>query len=181
MNNNFLIFDNFYNNVDQVRQLALEKDFNIKGNYPGFRTEPEPVEQSNYLKVFFENLLQKKIIYWPTEYNTSYQYTTEADSTWIHHDNTEYAAVVFLTPDAPVESGTGIYKHKISNIYDCSQGDETDTDMNNWDQIAFAGNIYNRLVVYKASQYHRSVLPGFGSDKYSGRLFQTFFFNTQGY
>lgn len=181
MDNNFLIFDNFYNNVDQVREHALNQIFDIKGNYPGFRTIPEPVKQSQYLKTFFEGLINKKISYWPSEYNTSYQYTTEEDKTWIHHDKTEYAAVLFLTPYAPIDSGTGIYRHKKSGIYDCTQGEENDQDMNNWEQIAFAGNLYNRLIIYKASQYHRSVVPGFGNDKYTGRLFQTFFFNTQGY
>jgi hypothetical protein len=43
----------------------------------------------------------------------------------------------------------------------------------------FVANIYNRMVLYRGSLYHRSVLPGFGHDKYTGRLFQTFFFNTE--
>jgi hypothetical protein len=181
MNNNFLIFDNFYNNVDQVREEALKQSFDIIGNYPGLRTSPEPAEQSEYLKTFFENLISKKISYWPSDYNTSYQYTTEDASTWIHHDKTEFAAVLYLTPDAPLESGTGIYRHKESGISDCTQGKEDDQDMNNWELLSFAGNLYNRLIIYRATQYHRSVLPGFGTDKHNGRLFQTFFFNTQGY
>ena len=45
--------------------------------------------------------------------------------------------------------------------------------------VAFVGNIYNRLVVYRGNLYHRSVLPGFGTDKHTGRLFQTFFFDTK--
>jgi hypothetical protein len=51
--------------------------------------------------------------------------------------------------------------------------------MDKWEQVNFVGNIYNRLVVYRGSMYHRSVLPGFGTDKYTGRLFQTFFFDTE--
>ena len=50
--------------------------------------------------------------------------------------------------------------------------------LNNWEQVDFIGNIFNRLVVYRGSLFHRSVLPGFGKDKEPGRLFQTFFFNT---
>ena len=179
MNNSFLVIEDFYSNVDQVRQAALDLDFNVVGNYPGYRTQPEPEVQSQYLKTFFEGIIGKKITYWPTEYNTAYQYTTSEDKTWIHHDETEYAAVVYLTPDAPVESGTGIYRHKESKIHDASQGEVECTDMDNWEQIAFAGNVYNRLVIYKGSSYHRSVMAGFGNDKETGRLFQTFFFNTE--
>jgi hypothetical protein len=62
MDNNFLIFDNFYNNVDQVREEALKQEFDVSGNYPGLRTSPEPAKQSEYLKTFFENLISKKIV-----------------------------------------------------------------------------------------------------------------------
>ena len=43
----------------------------------------------------------------------------------------------------------------------------------------FCGNIFNRLVLYEGTYYHRSKVPGFGTDKYSGRLFQTFFFDAK--
>lgn len=185
-NNSFLVFDNFYNNVNQVRKHALKLDFNVEGNYPGLRTSPEPFKQHKYLKNFFEEkIINKKITFWPLEYNTSYQYTTEEDKTWIHHDDTEWAGVLYLTPDAPIESGTGIYRHKKSKIYSWTPEDEIDynkseesRDLTLWEQIAFVGNIYNRLVLYKGNLYHRSVLPGFGNTKEEGRLFQTFFFNT---
>ena len=151
MNNSFLVIEDFYSNVDQVRQAALDLDFNVVGNYPGYRSLSEPEAQSQYLKNFFEGIINKRITYWPTEYNTAYQYTTSEDKTWIHHDETEYAAVVYLTPDAPVESGTGIYRHKESKIHDASQGEVECTDMDNWEQIAFAGNVYNRLEIGRAS------------------------------
>lgn len=183
----FLVFDNFYNNVDQVREYALDLNFNIEGNYPGLRTDPENLKQHNYLKTFFEeNILHKKIEYWPTEYNTSYQYTTQDSETWIHHDDTEWAGVLYLTPNAPLESGTAIYRHRETGIYSWDEKDEIDynkseeaRDLLKWQQIAFSANIYNRLVLYRGSLYHRSVLPGFGSTKEDGRLFQTFFFNTE--
>lgn len=182
---NLLVFDSFYNNVDQVRKHALSLEFNILGNYPGRRTEPEPYEQKEYLKSFIEtNILNKSITYWPDEYNTSYQYTLEKDETWIHHDDTEWAGVLYLTPDPPYESGTGFYRNIETGIeswnnedIDYNNLDEV-RDLSKWQQIAFIGNAYNRLILYKGASYHRSVLPGFGNTKETGRLFQTFFFNT---
>jgi len=183
---NLYVIDNFYTNVDEVRAFALDQSFNVKGNYPGMRTPPENRKQSSYLKNFFEKeVMKEKISYWPGEYNTAYQFTTEKDKTWIHHDNTTWAAVVYLTPEAPAESGTGIYRHKKSGIFSWSPKDKIDynkseeaQNLNNWEQIMFVANIYNRMVLYRGGLYHRSVLPGFGHNKYTGRLFQTFFFNT---
>ena len=38
MDKNFIVIDNFYDNVDEVRQYALELDFQTKGNYPALTT-----------------------------------------------------------------------------------------------------------------------------------------------
>jgi len=184
------IYEDFYNNVDEVREYALGLDFKVSGNYPGTRTEPAEKSHSDYLKSFFEeHIVKKEITYWNNdEYNTAFQYTTKNDETWIHHDQTTWAGVLYLTPDAPIESGTSLYQHKETGIYLWDHVTDSESDLNpleecndldKWDEIAFVGNKYNRLVVYRGAYYHRSKLPGFGVDKHTGRLFQTFFFDTQ--
>jgi hypothetical protein len=91
---------------------------------------------------------------------------------------------LYLTPDAPLESGTAIYRHGPTGIMKHSP--EQIVDFNNfahdesdWEIVAEAKNVYNRLVIYDSQYYHRSVLPGFGKDKTDGRLFQTFFFEAE--
>ena len=42
---NAYIVDNFYSNVDEVREFALQQDFGVRGNYPGQRTEPFLINQ----------------------------------------------------------------------------------------------------------------------------------------
>lgn len=188
MHDSLIIIENFYKDPDVMREYALSKEFNVSGNYPGNRTDCESDKQRDYLKKYFEdNIFKRPITYWPDGYNTAFQYTTEESDTWVHHDLTGWAGVLYLTPNAPIESGTGIYRHKESGIFEWDKNKpETELnykdylkDMSKWEQIAFVGNIYNRLVVYRGSLYHRSVLPGFGKDKYTGRLFQTFFFDTK--
>ena len=77
MDKNFFIIDNFYNNPDETRNFALAREFLTEGNYPGYRTGPEEDSQHAYLKQFFEeSVINKKINYWPKEYNTAYQVTT---------------------------------------------------------------------------------------------------------
>jgi hypothetical protein len=69
--------------------------------------------------------------------------------------------------------------HKKTNIYRYTEENSIDdVDINNWELVAFSGNIYNRMFIFRGDLYHRSVVPGFGVDKYTGRLTQTFFFNT---
>lgn len=178
------IIDDFYNNPEEVRNHALSKEFSVKGNYPGLRTEIELSPWFYGFKSHFEKILNRKITLWPEEYNSTYQYTTETDKTWVHHDATTWAAVVYLTPNAPLDSGTALYRHKETGIFrdgphaTVSYNEQT-TKEEDWEKIAEVGNMFNRAVIYNGHYYHRSVRPGFGTCKYTGRLFQTFFFDTE--
>ena len=78
--------------------------------------------------------------------------------TLVHKDDSQWAGVLYLTPGADPMSGTGIF-------------DEEDT------LITLIGNVYNRLVLYRGDLFHRSLMPGFGTDVSTGRLTQVFFFN----
>jgi hypothetical protein len=50
--------------------------------------------------------------------------------------------------------------------------------MTKWEMVDFIGNKYNRLVIYQGDLFHSS-LDYFGTDINNGRLFQTFFFDTE--
>jgi len=183
----FTIVDNFYQDPDSVRNYALSQTFHVSGNYPGMRTDVCSNEGGyiDNIKLSLEKIIGKSIRYFPLDkYNTSFQYTTEDSKTWIHHDEMSFAAVVYLTPDAPLDSGTAIYRHKPTGIMKHSP--EEIIDFNNfehmeedWEIVAEAKNIYNRLVIYDSMYYHRSVVPGFGKDQFDGRLFQVFFFDVE--
>ena len=185
-NKNIIIIDNFYNDIDDVRIMALQQDYNVEGNYPGLRTKSFANEN---IKLMFEKYIGKKIINWPNEYNGSYQYTTEKMDSWVHRDQTVWAGIIYLTPGAPLLSGTAFFKHKRTGIenleeYNNSKKDiqkELDNDsqnMNKWEMIDYVGNKYNRLVLFQGSRNHRS-MKYFGNNITNGRLFQTWFFDTE--
>jgi len=67
--------------------------------------------------------------------------------------------VLYLTPNAPVESGTNFFEN--NNLIDS------------------IGNKFNRAIFYKANQLHSSNLSGFGDSANTGRLTQVFFFNVK--
>lgn len=187
------IIDNFYSDVDAVREFALQQDFSVRGNYPGPRTQ---TFLNDSMKDTIESVVKPmygNVTYWSDEqYTGAYQYTTSRDRSWIHADQTtKWAAVCYLTPDAPLSAGTGLFKHKptgltmapknedgsynkelLQQIYKDSQ------DMTKWEMVDRLGNVYNRLVLYRGDHFHMS-LDYFGQDLYDGRLFQTFFFNTE--
>lgn len=183
----FTIIDDFYADPDSVRDFALSLPFNVSGNYPGLRTHPCSNDGGyiDSIKERFESIIGKRITYFPLDkYNTSFQYTTEGAQTWTHHDEMSYAAVLYLTPNAPLDSGTAIYRHRPTGIMRHSPSQPIDFneyqhDESDWDIVAEAKNVYNRLVIYDSMYYHRSVVPGFGTTPQDGRLFQTFFFEAE--
>ena len=187
------IIDNFYSDVDEVRRFALQQDYPVSGNYPGRRTKSF---LNDSMKQVIESVVSQyygKVTYWSEDqYTGSYQYTTSRDRSWIHADQTtKWAGVCYLTPDAPLSSVTGLFKHKATGLsmaprkedgsYDTellSLINEDSQDMTKWDMVDRFGNIFNRLVMYRADNYHMS-LDYFGDTKENGRLFQVFFFNTE--
>ena len=192
MNTNLIITDNFYQNPDETRKWVLKQDFGVIGNFPGQRTAPVGW---GGLRNSIQGIVKHaagNITRWDTEYTESFQYTTKKDSSWIHADyTTMWAGVLYLSPDAPASGGTGLFKHKetgyeraprlIDGSYDLEKMKKTDVDsrdFSKWDMTAMVGNIYNRLVLYRGDMFHTS-LDYFGKDKNDGRLFQTFFFDTE--
>ena len=194
------IIDNFYDNPDEVRDFALNQEYSVYGNYPGKRTVPHATDE---IKSKFEKILNTKIYNWNVRgsaentYNGAFQVASVDETTWIHHDATGCAAVIYLSPDAPVDGGTVILRHKdynwhklpsIETFYqkgvDKSAFDDhvgrDGIDITKWEEVDFLGNVYNRCVIYEGLYFHRSLQYwGRESDDLSKqRLFQVFFFNT---
>ena len=182
-----IVIDNFFKDPYAIRNKILnDTEFNVKGNFPGSRTDCllEWEEFSN-IKERFENIVGKKIKYWPRGYNASFQYVTEDMSSWIHRDLTEWSAVIYMTPDAPCDGGTNTYIHKELKIEKNSEGtpeqikkmDEDSRNYDNWYMVDSIGNKFNRCILFKGKRSHQSGRY-FGTTKENGRLFQTYFFDT---
>jgi hypothetical protein len=187
----------FYSNVDEVRAFAMQQEFvGEESHFPGKRTK-------SFLNDSVKEVIQSTIrpfagdvTWWGDQNSGAFQYTTAADRSWIHSDgNTDWAGVLYLTPDAPLSSGTGIFKHKATGLRNwiykdhITEEDKTgvkgaphrgadSVDYTKWDMVDRIGNMYNRLIMYRGDLFHVS-LDYFGKDLQTGRLFQTFFFNTE--
>lgn len=182
MKTNVIIVDDFYSNPDSVREFALQQEFKVRGNFPGSRTQ-------SFINEDVKDTIQT--ILWNaggevTEWNVadglsgSFEIATSADRSWIHTDHfNTWAGVVYLTPDAPLSGGTGLFMHKRTGATTAEQLPEYESqDMTKWDLVDRVANRYNRLVLYRSNLFHTS-LDYFGSDLQTGRLFQLFFITTQ--
>lgn len=186
-----IIIDDFYKNPDDVRAFALAQDFNSHGNYPGQRTTSFLAEN---VKNSIQDIIRPyggEVTWWGDDSTGSFQYTLASDRSWVHSDDTtDWAGVLYLTPDAPLSAGTGLFKHKETGLRRWRNSEHPEDvvnnapvniesqDMTKWEMVDVIGNVYNRLVIYRGDLFHTS-LDYFGQNKEDGRLFQVFFFNTE--
>jgi hypothetical protein len=183
MKTNMIVIDEFYNNPNDVREFALAQEFDVTGNWPGTRTKTFINEST---KETIQKILQDisgNVTDWQANdgYTGSFQLTTSMDRSWIHADSyNTWAGVLYLTPDAPLSGGTGIFRYKKtgSMMEDGTDLSGVTQDMTKWELVDRVGNVYNRLVLYRGNNYHMS-LDYFGKDKEDGRLFQLFFITTE--
>ena len=183
-----LVVDNFYKNVDALREHALSQSF-VEDNryYKGKRTKEKFLFP--YVKEEFERLLQARIIDWVDQpMNGVFQITSPNDMLVYHSDSQDYAAAVYLTPDAD-SNGTSFWRDKKygcrrppNHILENKNSSLTDevyshyniTHEDNWSLVDKVGAVYNRLVIWDAKLIH-------SASEYSAkeRLVQLFFFSIQ--
>jgi len=192
-----IVVDNFYNNPHDTRKYILTQDFKVRGNYPGQRT-------ISYANQHLKDIIQEyitpfggKIIEFPMPnetnkdnnniYNGAFQFTTSRDRSWVHIDgHNNWAGVLYMTPNAPLSSGTSFYhfhdgtacKRDMEILENKEETDKYSQDMTKWKKVDEVGNVFNRLILFNSNRFHMS-MDYFGDSKENGRLFQVFFFSTE--
>jgi tetratricopeptide (TPR) repeat protein len=180
---NLFVVDNFYTNPDDVRDFALnfveyKEDLNW---YKGLRSTV--TYRPDGIKEAFEEIIGKKIYNFEEHgFNGVFQITSAKDPQVYHYDAQKWAAMIYLTPNSPLESGTRTHRSKLNGTKHAS---EPNVDFafngNFYDSTKFeiidnVGNIYNRLVIMDAQNIH-SAGPYFGSAIHDSRLTHLFFFD----
>jgi hypothetical protein len=197
------IVENFYENPDAIRTFALGQKYKSRAQmqgagyvFPGCRTK----DLSLINKPLFENVSKKIISLFHNENHdvmrwaitTNFQsVSAEFGQGVIHRDhNTVFAAVLYLTPNAPLEAGTSLFKpnnkfdeekyvnslKKNDRLFD--KGEILmDIDYHEmFDEVVRVNNVYNTLILYEGDQYH-AANKFFGSKLKDSRLAQVFFVN----
>jgi hypothetical protein len=197
-----VIVDKFFKDPDKVRNFALHQEFkrDETSNYPGLRTDRLSLIDHNlhneFLKKFFSIYYDFKFeeVNWIV--SAQFQKTENNFNTgWVHSDNDgnancKIAGIVYLTPNAPLNSGTSIYKVK-NNILIPSLNSEAkhahyfsngnseelknikELEREQFEETINVSNVYNRLISFEANEYH-AAQNYFGQDNES-RLILVFF------
>jgi hypothetical protein len=196
------IVENFYENPDLIREFALKQKFsychelkNIDYVYPGCRTK----ELFDLDKNLCEKVCKKLVsIFHNTQYDhmrwaisTSFQVVeAKFERGVLHQDtNTIFAGVIYLTPDAPIASGTSLFKPNKSFNEEKYQTALKQNDINfktnrpvsteyhsMFDETVRVNNVYNTLIIFNAQTYH-AANDFFGDSLKNGRMAQVFFIN----
>ena len=188
-----VIVDNFYDDPDSVREYALAQEFKANEAYhKGNRTQKSYIP--GWAKDEFSRLLGKQV----TEFVGAtgvFQYCVAKDNVVYHYDTQEYAAMVYLSPNAPLQTGTQTFRSKLTGLYGAATDEdvtrfgkskeEIDTlsfngnnfyDRHNMELVDSAANLYNRCVIFNARALHAAT-SYYGSNKEDSRLFHLYFFN----
>ena len=189
----FFVVDNFYEDPYAVREFALQQIYYPGEGAVGHRTRKQFLFDG--LRESFEEIIDAKIPDRDNGYgwfdegiNGRFQYCPAGTPSVFHCDSQKWAAVIYLTPDAPPQSGTSFYRHKETKIFHNSQIDwaagqgtkvfnqHTFVDSTPYEMVDTVGNVFNRLVLFDGGLIHSGV-NYFGWDISSSRLFHIFFFN----
>ena len=197
------VIENFYENPGEIRLFALKQQYSfcheipdVKYVFPGCRSK----DLFDLDKILHEKICNKLIsVFHNTEHDymrwaisTNFQSVTEEYKDGVIHTdhNTIFAAVLYLTPDAPLNAGTSLFKPNENfdekkylkalddNDVRFKSGEIImDTSYHSmFDEIVRVNNVYNTLILYEGQHYH-AANQFFGKTMADSRLAQVFFIN----
>ena len=176
-----LVIDNFLDDPEGIRKVVLNNKifFDRVGYFTGKRTLP--VDNIDYQNMIIEKLykvLPFKIKMRGDSY--CFQLCLSGDETNLHLDGSDWTGVLYLTPNASIDSGTLLFKEDVELIKRIKegQGEYEKYGYTSAEVMSSLGNVYNRLVLFRGCDIpHRSNRSGFGDCVENGRLTQVFFFD----
>lgn len=197
------VIENFLENPDAYREFALAQKYrnlteipDAKYVFPGTRS----LDLVDIDKALHEKILKKLVtVFHNAEYDnmrwaisTNFQSVTEEYGDGVIHTdhNTIFAAVLYLTPNAPLNAGTSLFRPNSSFDEAKYQQALKDNDVrfkagkivmdtgyhSMFDEIVRINNVYNTLVIYEGRHYH-AANRFFGKNLQDSRLTQVFFVN----
>lgn len=169
---NLYVFDNFYKNPDDIRKILID-------------TSSLDIIQIDYLKAHIELILNKKIASLDKYKSTiKNNLSVSTDPILINTSEHQYSAVIFLTPDAPINSGITLYRSRHTKNMIVSETDKStvfkngNQDITEFEPVDIIGNIYNRLVIFNSHLIH-GISHNFGTNIHNGRLVQIVSFDIE--
>lgn len=164
---NYILIDNFFKDPDAIRQFAFSKEYiksSKKTGWKGYRTNIDDVELVNYIKNKlieiddkFKNLVINESYFHYSLDSTKDELNGNFEKNRLHKDETDWAGVIYLTPNPTKNSGTTIYN-------------------DNTNMLDVIDNVYNRFIFYDGKKLH-GPQDTFGNSIENARFTLTIFAN----
>ncbi len=190
--------DDFFVNPDAMRKYALSLEYQKTcGDWPGERSSPlHEVDYDLFCSVNnrIMNLFFSSVEECEYTARTYFQKIKNIYSEgWVHQDNNLLTAIIYLNPQPPLNTGTSIYNLKKDSLYyspkemhvkkqsytTAENKKEADVALlkNNsiFEETINISNVYNRLVVFDAQQFHAAQQLGVGEENYERLTLVSFF------
>lgn len=197
IHNDFLVFPKMVREWVLKQKFYTAKEFTEKHgkhtDWPGKRTEHVydlDTEYANIVLGKIAEIAEKNFGLKNVSIRSYFQLTTKDDGdSWIHQDNdTDVATILYLNPEPPSNSGTTLYRcnnvDKWTSFMSNQEGYKTLKTINRLENkqlyeelftpVDSIGNVFNRLVAYDGTEYHKSN-DYFGESIEDGRLTQVCF------
>lgn len=196
MNLGLISVDDFYDDPDNIRDIALSSEYyeDKKSIGYNFGSAPWPGKMSkkpyapNWIDVKVSNLLNKNVRQARQADSGCFRISKKnsVSANLLHADsanNSYYAGVLYLTKNKEDVPGTIFYKQKSTGLDRASNEEHLKSiilknefnDLDKWTTHTISNIVYNRLLIYPANKFH-GIGPVFGDDDESARIVQIFYF-----
>lgn len=188
-----VVVDEFYADPDVVRAEAFEYEYDQPHPHFPWYVSKSPSRFHKVAVQACEAILRHRLFDTDCHDEATtigrFQFSLGAASPLIsvHSDPYMWAAIIYLTRDAPISSGTRFYRHKAtgrrSRIPPEDRADlravvplDTSYKIDDFEVAIEVGNVFNRAILFDATQFHGAA-GFFGDEPAVARLTQTFWFN----
>ena len=197
MDTGLIVIDNFYDDPDSIRDLALSCEYfpeKTSNSFP-FGNAPWPGKMSkeahspNWIDAVVSKLLHKNLRQMRQMDSGMFRISKKTSDVgmfdnMIHadgHNDNYYAGVLYLSKDQEATPGTLFYKQNSTGldrlIDDAHLTDiilkNEDKDVDKWTAHTVSNIVYNRLLIYPAYKFH-GIGPCFGTTNDNARIVQLF-------
>ena len=175
-----IVVDDFLTDPFQARATALSMKFQESASYKGHRST-ECGARTSEIHEKLCSLLRSEVRYSGSSF--MYHWSPAGTPEVYHSDGVlgGWGGVLYLKPDAPLESGTSLFRHKASGAmagdparFSTQPAPFRYLDPTEYVETDFTGNVFNRLVLFPADRLHSMRRP-FGHSAETARLTQLFF------
>ncbi|GEM_PF-4206037 len=187
-----VVVDNFLDDPDKIRAEALSRRYYrnqssyMRKSYAEVNLE-EARRSVQKIGRYIGKRLQKKFVV--SHFLLQTKEDERRSEGWVHTDRHQRVGLLCLNTPRQCREGTCFFRHKATGVTRREELAELpvkwidrimfkdSTDLSKWELVIRINNIYNRLIIFDPRMFHQAS-GYFGTTVRSGRLSQTFVFDT---